>query len=177
MSLGLAISRWIFRVLSLALGVVFLASGFGCETATNEKDVQKALVSLAETRRLVDDSAKSKDANLLLLVDPRAKMDFDQGHIPGAKNVLLGDIPFDRRTIEDIGQRRPLDPMFKRAKHVIVYGKNPASPSGRAMTKRLLSLGVSSTQFFAGGMEEWIAAGGELETRPLVPANTEPSKR
>jgi 3-mercaptopyruvate sulfurtransferase SseA len=161
----------------MAFACFALLLGVGCETSTNEKNVQKALVSLAEVRRLVDDAAKSKDANLLLLVDPRAKVDFDQGHIPGAKNVLLGDIPFDRRTIEDIGQRRPLDPMFKRAKHVIVYGKNPASPSGRAMTKRLLSLGVSSTQFFAGGLEEWVGAGGELETVDATPATAEPGKR
>lgn len=177
MSLGPAVSPWVFRVVSLALALVFLSSGLGCETATNEKDVQKALVSLAEVRRLVDDSAKSKDANLLLLVDPRAKVDFDAGHIPGAKNVSLGDIPFDRRTIEDLGQRRPLDPMFKRANHVIVYGQNPASPSARAMTKRLLSLGISNAQFFAGGLEEWVGAGGELDLSKASPASADPPKR
>lgn len=150
--------------MAVVLGLAAFVCGVGCESATNEKDVQKALVSLAEVRRLVDESAKSKDANLVLLVDPRAKVDFDGGHLPGAKNVLLGDIPFDRRVVQDIGQRRPLDPMFKRASNVIVYGKNPASPAGRAMTKRLLSLGVSSTKFFAGGLEEWVGAGGELET-------------
>lgn len=174
MTLGSAISALFHRALALSLLSAFALAALGCDTATNEKDVQKALVSLVEVRRLVDESAKSKDANLLLLVDPRAKIDFDQGHLPGAKNILLGDIPFDRRTIEDIGQRRPLDPMFKRASNVIVYGKNPASPSGRAMTKRLLSLGVSSTKFFAGGLEEWVAAGGELDVAPPAPPKPAP---
>lgn len=176
MTLGSANSGWVCRILWLSLVSCVLFFGVGCETATNEKDVQKALVSLAETRRLVEESARAKDANLLLLLDPRARVDYDAGHIPGARNVLLGDIPFDRRTIEDIGQRRPLDPMFKRAKHVIVYGKDPASPSGRAMTKRLLSLGVSNAQFFAGGMEEWVGAGGELETSGSAPEKSSPPK-
>lgn len=135
----------------------------GCEAATSEVDVQKALISLTEVRRLVEQSEKKPNERLLLLVDPRGKGDYEQGHLPGSRNIPLATIPFDRRIVEDVGIRRPLDPAFKSHEHVVVYGVNPASPAARAMTKRLLSLGVSNTKFFAGGIEEWTAAGWEVE--------------
>lgn len=114
-----------------------------------------AFVGLDEVREL-----QGKDATeprTLLLIDPRPSRRYAEAHLPGAASIQLPETPA-------LGGR---DPRIQGHSHVIVYGDNPASPTARAMTKRLLAIGYTGVRMFAGGLEAWRAADLPVETSPL----------
>jgi len=96
----------------------------------------------------------------LLLIDPRPLRRYCEGHIPGAMTLQLPEVP-------TFGGR---DGRLQGHSHLIVYGENPASPTARAMTKRLLAIGYTGVRLFPGGIESWIAADLPIETSPLPPS-------
>lgn len=109
-------------------------------------------VSVVEARRLFDAAQRPGRASTLAIVDPRSPRDFAAGHIPGARNIRLADMPTDA----------PIDRRLDSADAILVYGTNPASIPARAMTKRLLALGYSGVRFMPGGLVEWERAGGPV---------------
>ncbi len=106
-----------------------------------------------EVEKLVESSARP-DSREVLLVDPRPKAEYDRGHIPGARHMLISDVP----------ERGRLDPSITRYKKIVVYGVDPGSPAARGMTKRLLSAGYENVEFYEGGLRDWVNRGGELMT-------------
>lgn len=68
------------------LGAVLCAMVFaGCEKDTRDSDIVN--VKVAEVSELVKDAEGNPTA--LLLIDPRPQTEFEEGHIPGARNLLL----------------------------------------------------------------------------------------
>ncbi len=97
--------------------------------------------------------AADSKGDKVLLIDPRPPAEFRAGHIPGARNINLPAVPAGK-----------IDKSLDAFSVLVVYGKDPASVSGRAMTKRLMANGYQDVRFFPGGVEEWTARGGTLET-------------
>lgn len=126
--------------LALALGLLL----GGCSKGVSESTI--AFVTLDQVREL--QARATVDPRALLLIDPRPDRHFAEGHIPGAVSVQLPEVP-------SFGGR---DPRIAAHSNIIVYGENPASPTARAMTKRLLSIGYSGVRMFSGGLAAWRAA-------------------
>jgi len=122
----------------------------GCGKATTDKDI--VVISATDVLALRDRLKESPKA--VELIDPRPAARFEEGHIPGAKNINLPAVPPDAK----------LDRAMQDFEMLVVYGENPASPSARAMTKRLISVGYPDVRFMAGGLEEWREKGGEIVT-------------
>jgi len=137
------------------LTLVGLAGG-GCEKSTTDASIHT--ISVPDTRKMLE--RRRKDERLVLLVDPRAAQDFDSGHIDGATNLHLKDIPNGSSP----------DKRLAAYETIVVYGEDPGSASARAMTKRLIGVGYDSVKLMIGGLVEWAAQGGELVVRNSVPA-------
>ncbi|MBL8876017.1 MAG: rhodanese-like domain-containing protein [Phycisphaerae bacterium] len=138
------------------LGAVLCAMVFaGCEKDTRDSDIVN--VKVAEVSELVKDAEGNPTA--LLLIDPRPQTEFEEGHIPGARNLLL--TRFDGE--------KGRDPRIQAFSEAIVYGQDPSSPVARAVVKRMLAMEYKDIRFFAGGLNEWKAANLPIETGPSKP--------
>lgn len=133
----------------LALGVTLL-TGVGCDVNITDKDVE--FITVGEAMAL---KKESPDATIFL--DPRPSEAFREGHIPGARNLRLPDVP------PGAALERGLD----EADTLIVYGDNPGTPAARGLAKRLLANGYSVVRLLQGGLAEWTAQGGEV-ARPAA---------
>lgn len=127
----------------------------GCDKDTRDTDIVQ--VKLAEVSELVTETASNPMA--VLLIDPRPQTEFEEGHIPGARNLLL--TRFDGE--------KGRDPRISAFNEVIVYGDDPSSPVARAVNKRMLAMDYDDIRFFAGGLKEWKAANLPVETGPSKP--------
>ncbi|MBS0191237.1 MAG: rhodanese-like domain-containing protein [Planctomycetes bacterium] len=138
----------------------------GCEKDTRDSDIVQ--VKLAEVSELSAETASNPLA--VLFIDPRPQTEFEEGHIPGARNLLL----------TSFNGEKGRDPRISSFNEVIVYGDDPFSPVARAVNKRMLAMDYSDVRFFAGGMKEWKAANLPVETgpsKPLPPAASKHNSR
>jgi len=133
------------RVGGLVLTLTLLA-GVGCDTNITDRDIE--FISVGEAMVL---GRESPDATIFL--DPRPGDSFQQGHIPGARNLRLPEVP------PNSAKERGLD----EADMLIVYGDNPGTPAARGLAKRLLANGYSVVRLLEGGFDEWKAQGGEVK--------------
>lgn len=118
----------------------------GCNTTISDNDI--LYTNLAEVRNI----AQAKPGTVYL-IDARAPQDFAAGHIPGANNLQLYDVRY---------QKDSLDPALARYDMLIVYGEAPNSPSAKGMTKRLMFVGAKEVRMFNGGMLEWTRTGNAV---------------
>ncbi|MFA6044010.1 MAG: rhodanese-like domain-containing protein [Phycisphaerales bacterium] len=119
-----------------------------CGKSTTDKDI--LIITPTAVSALRD---RLKESPLAVeLIDPRPQARFEEGHIPGAKNINLPAVPPDAKP----------DKKLRDFEVLVVYGDDPASPSAKAMTKRLISVGYPDVRFMAGGLEEWRSRGGEV---------------
>jgi rhodanese-related sulfurtransferase len=130
----------------VAVGVMAALPG-GCQTQITDADIRN--VELTEVRALTLRQERSSEERIVVLIDARSSARFEEGHIPGARNVHLPDLP----------SRGRKDPELDSYRHIIVYGENPATPSARGMTKRLMSFGYDGVRMFGGGMSAWRGGG------------------
>lgn len=131
------------------IAVVAVVAGMigGCQDSVSDKDISR--VSLGEVQRM------SKDVGgKVMLLDPRPAEQFAAGHLPGAVNVPLEELPSERKEIRDD---------LAAPKYVVVYGANPGDAYAIAATKRLLRAGQGGARLFAGGVSEWRGAGLAVE--------------
>ncbi len=142
-----------FVCVALALCAAMPLGGCGHIDDTDIKNV-----SMGEVSALL--AAREKEPKALVLVDARAPQDYAVAHIPGAVNLLLSDFP----------ENRDRDKRFDAFDRIIVYGKDPASPPARGLTKRMLALGYDDVTFFAGGLDEWVGSGKPTDSaKPAAP--------
>ncbi len=149
----------VLRSLWMPLGALaILAFGLlagGCEKDTRDTDI--VYMKLGEVSELWRDS--QGNPTKLLLIDPRPQAEFEAGHIPGAKNILL--TKFDGN--------KGRDPRIEAFENVVIYGEDPASPIARAVAKRMIAMEYTNPPFFAGGLKEWKAANLPIEKGPGQP--------
>jgi len=137
---------------SVMLGLGLCLATLGTGGCGNIDDTDIKNVSIGEVTTAL--AAREKNPMALALVDARAPQDFATGHIPGAVNLLIVDFP----------EQRERDRRFDAFDRIIVYGKDPSSPSARGLTKRMMYLGYDDVKFFPGGLNEWVGTGRPLET-------------
>jgi rhodanese-related sulfurtransferase len=137
------------KILGRCLGgfvlTLTLLGAVGCDTNITDRDVE--FISVGEAMVL---KRESPDATLFL--DPRPADSFQQGHIPGARNLRLPDVPPNAARERSLAE----------ADMLIVYGDNPGTPASRGLAKRLLANGYSVVRLMQGGLDEWKAQGGEV---------------
>jgi rhodanese-related sulfurtransferase len=153
---GLQFGRWNARKVAGLLWILFGCCipafvGTGCAQRTTDKDIKS--LNVAQVRRLVLERDKG-NAKAILLIDPRAKRDFEEGHIPTARNLLLSDVPIGSEIDEQIASHE----------NIVVYGTDPGSAPARGMVKRLIGLGYEHVRFLEGGLKGWKEQGGEVAT-------------
>lgn len=137
------------RIVLLA-PVLLVAGLVGCgSNQVSDADIEA--ISLTEFRGLME----GKNAEKVMIVDPRAKSDFDQGHIPGAKNLGINQ--------ERAKSGGGLNPLFRGYKTIVVYDADPIPGPAVAMTKRLMLAGADEVRLFRGGLVEWKRAGLRVE--------------
>lgn len=141
-----------------------LASLVGCSSVS---DSSIKLIDTSSVQALWIRDQQRPSRRSLVLIDPRASSRFSQGHIPGARNVKLPQIP--------AGQ--PPDPELAGFGMIVVYGSNPGDAGARAMTKRLLRNGYSSSKvrLYSAGLADWQRAGGAIETAEAPASGPEPT--
>jgi rhodanese-related sulfurtransferase len=88
----------------------------------------------------------------LVLVDALGPVSFGAAHLPGAVNI-----PPER--VDALAERRipSLDT------EVVVYCQNPICESSVEVAARLVELGYRKVRHYAGGKDEWRAAGLPFE--------------
>jgi len=142
------------RIAGRCLAAVLALILVGCAPNVSDNDIQD--ISLTALQKAMDKNAASKNKDLLLLVDARSPKDFDEGHLPDARNLPLTAIP---------DKRGPLDKNLERYGSIVVYGNDRGSGSARALAKRMMGVGYTNVMVFLGGVEEWRRA-----NLPLVSA-------
>jgi rhodanese-related sulfurtransferase len=109
------------------------------------------VTALAEISR--DELERKLDAgDDFVLVDALAPMSYARSHLPGAINL-----PPD--WVDERGPRRLPD----RDAEIVVYCTNATCESSQLVAARLVELGYRNVRHYAGGKQDWIAAGLPLE--------------
>lgn len=133
-----------FAIIALLLMGTAAATALpGCAGSVSDKSVRR-IDPMAAAR-----AAESRAA----FIDVRPAEDFAKGHIPGALNIRLTDIPEDKP-----------HPDLRSKGRIIVYGQNPGTAVATAVAKRLIaSRQYGTVELFEGGFDAWRAAGGAIE--------------
>jgi rhodanese-related sulfurtransferase len=104
---------------------------------------------------------KIENGDPFVLVDALAPMVYAHSHLPGAINLPPSDIDSTRvaRRIPDLKTE------------IVVYCSSPTCDDSVLTARRLQELGYTNVRHYAGGKDEWRAAGLPLERagKPFVP--------
>jgi rhodanese-related sulfurtransferase len=84
------------------------------------------------------------------LVDVRPSRYYEKGRLPGAIHIFLPDLQAD-------------DPRLQNVPAIVVYAQTWQDNLGPAAVKQLIALGYDNVWLYRGGVELWIARGGQLE--------------
>jgi len=140
-------------ILGVALAVGFAYNGvspqgiplIGAAPADSARSLPQ--VSLNETRLL----QRSKET---VIVDARAREEYDFGHIPGA--VSLPENSFDK-AFPDVA------PLLKNKRLIVVYCSGPGCELAPKVARRLKAKGYKDIRLFDGGWPAWLKAGQPVE--------------
>lgn len=155
-----AISRAMTLVcVGFALALTAMVAG-GCEADVSDRDIVS--IDLAAVRQLV----QAEKCQIYCLIDARRPTDFKAGHLPGATNLTITDLPE--------GRRLPLD--VANASTVVVYGQNPGSGLARGVAKRIYLSGQKRVRLFEGGYDAWAQAGLPI-TKPTAGSAEPPASK
>ena len=104
--------------------------------------------------------AKLESGEPPVLVDALPPMSYAHSHLPGAINLVPGDVA------ERAARRLP-----DREAEIVVYCANAECESSIETAERLVALGYASVRHYAGGKDEWRERGLPLERagQPFVP--------
>ncbi len=89
-----------------------------------------------------------------LVLDVLPKDHYRSGHVPGARNVPLGDAGF----VDAVGAHAQ-----DKQQPIVVYCANTECDLSPKAAERLQDLGYENVADFEGGIEEWKAAGFAVE--------------
>lgn len=129
------------------LALMTTAGLVGCNKDVSDRDLQS--IDTVAVKRLMDTSR----GNTLRIVDARPPDQFEQGHLPGAMNMTLNDLP----------ERARLPASVSSARTVVVYGQHPSSALARGLAKRMVLAGHKGVRVFEGGFDAWKQAGHPVE--------------
>lgn len=102
-------------------------------------------IGLDEFRRIVQ--AKSE-----LILDARASIYYQQGHVPGALNLSRADFGKDYLRLRSMLEK-------EKSRPIVVYCSGGTCHDSKMVAQALLSLGFTNVRIFPGGWEQWSADG------------------
>jgi 3-mercaptopyruvate sulfurtransferase SseA len=139
----------------VALPAIAFTAALACtERKTSDRDL--VLVDCTEAMEIVQERKKLLGlggASQGAWVDPRSEKAFREGHIPGAISLPYQNVTADHQRLSAYDV-------------VIVYGDDYRDAKARAMSKRLMELGLKDVRTLRGGLRAWTDAGNEIETGP-----------
>jgi rhodanese-related sulfurtransferase len=94
-----------------------------------------------------EELSKYLESGTIALFDVRGDVEFDQGHIPGARSAPLGSLSFRVADVMNPDSR------------VFVYSQNSDSPLATEAAERLKNLGLRNIYCYQGGIDDWRRAG------------------
>lgn len=97
-----------------------------------------------------DDIRKHLEDGTLAVFDARGDIEYDQGHLPGAKTAPPGSLPFRVRSLMNADTP------------VAVYSNGGNCPIAADAARRLEGLGMQKVLIYEDGVAGWTAAGHEL---------------
>jgi rhodanese-related sulfurtransferase len=117
-------------------------------TVSSGQDVSGVpeVITLEEARELFT-SGKA------VFIDARDEGSYRDGHIQGAVNIALGDLPLHVEFLRGLSAEKVLVP----------YCDGTQCHSSVQFAHRLLSAGISQVKVFFGGWEEWTESGLPME--------------
>lgn len=101
-----------------------------------------------------DELKRLLDQGPVALFDVRGDVEYERGHIPGAKTAPMGSLVFR--------VARVMDPDSL----VIVYGDGGERDGSEEAARRLENLRMTNVACYSGGTAAWLAAGLELVESP-----------
>jgi rhodanese-related sulfurtransferase len=119
-------------------GAIYDATVEGAEESAPE-------VSTSELRRILRDRSA-------IVIDTRTRVQFEAGHIPGARDL---DVPPDAQAsaiMELVNSRRDLA--------LVLYCNGPHCKASRRLAEELIASGFSNVKRYQLGMAVWRALGG-----------------
>ena len=117
----------------------------GCSQNIADNDIE--FITLPELRRELERDSKGAKVQL---IDSRSAAAHAQGHIPGSRHMPLTAFNARETTLDRALAERDL---------LVVYGDDPASPTARAVAKRMMALRYKGVVMFADGLSAWRRAG------------------
>ena len=88
------------------------------------------------------------------IFDVRGDMDYEVGHLPGAKTAPMGSLVFRVANIMNPGS------------FVVVYSRGGDCRDAADAAQRLVNMGMTNVHCYQEGVEGWLASGGELIPSP-----------
>ena len=138
-------------VFALVLATLLTSPLIGCSKRTSDRNL--VFVEPADAEQLL----RGKRGVLGLggesrgvWLDPRSRIDYLDGHIPGAMHIPFENLRSDHSGLDDYDV-------------IIVYGDDYNSPVALAASKTLMELGFEDVRTLRGGLRVWRAAGNTIE--------------
>lgn len=97
-----------------------------------------------------EDLKRRLDAGPIALFDVRGDVEYEMGHIPGAKTAPLGSLIF---RVADV---------VRKGTFVVVYADGIESPLAVQAAERLENLGLTNVHCYRAGLQGWQEAGLKL---------------
>ncbi len=106
-----------------------------------------------------DEIKAGLDAGTLTLIDALPESYYGQQHLPGAINLVAGDVDAQAaRLLPDKGAA------------LVTYCSNTACANSGQVARRLQSLGYTDVRTYVEGIQDWVEAG--LSTESGLPARS-----
>lgn len=138
-------------VFALVLATLLTSPLIGCAKRTSDRSL--VFVEPADAEQLL----RGKRGVLGLggesrgvWVDPRTRIDYINGHIPGALHIPFEDLRSEYARLEGYDV-------------IIVYGDDYNSPVALAASKTLMELGFEDVRTLRGGLRIWQTTGNTIE--------------
>ena len=123
----------------------------GCDRKTSDANLvfvdPYRAVEIMNTPGTLFEKAKAS-----AFVDPRPRLSYAEGHIPGAISLPFEDMTLEAKTY--LGKYQIL----------VVYDTDYDDVICRAASKRLMELGFDEVYSLEGGLKAWKKAGNEVES-------------
>ena len=96
-------------------------------------------------------------AGTVTVVDALPQSYYDQQHLPGALNLVEGDV-----------DARAGDLLPDVTATIVTYCSNPACGNSKAVARRLEKLGYTDVRTYPGGIQEWVEAGLPTQATSVI---------
>ena len=93
------------------------------------------------------------EAGTVTVVDALPAGYYDQQHLPGAINLVEADVDQQAHFL-----------LPDKEASIVTYCSNPACGNSQAVANRLVKLGYTNVRKYPDGIEDWVAAGLDVES-------------